>query len=130
MLICSEDIENIMNKREMQPDTDAIYILSPEPHIVDCLMADFERRRYKSAYLVWTSFLHPELQRRITSSRQAMEQRVGFETLMIDYYPRESHLITFRDPWSFPILFHPQCNGLVADHLQSIAQKVTFALFW
>ena len=39
----------------MNQDTDAVYILSPQPHIVDCLMADFERRRYHKAFLIWTS---------------------------------------------------------------------------
>ena len=39
----------------MNPEMDAVYLLSPEPHIIDCLMADFERRRYRKSYLVWTS---------------------------------------------------------------------------
>src|SRR5699024_3646943 len=37
------------------PEMDALYILSPMAHIVDCLMADFERKRYRNARLVWTS---------------------------------------------------------------------------
>ncbi len=102
-----------------------IYLLSPEPHIVDCLMADFERRRYRKTYLVWTALLDPQMRRRLDSSQAAQQQLAGFETLSIDYFPRESHLITFRDPWSFPILYHPACNGLVANHMQTLAQKVT-----
>lgn len=39
----------------MNKDIDAVYILSPLPHIVDCVMADFERRRYKKSFLVWIS---------------------------------------------------------------------------
>lgn len=39
----------------MNKDLDAVYILSPLPHIVDCVMADFERRRYKKSFLVWIS---------------------------------------------------------------------------
>jgi hypothetical protein len=87
-------------------------------------MADFERRRYRKTFLVWTALLDPQMRRRIDTSRQAKEQLAGFETLSIDYFPRESHLITFRDPWSFPILYHPACNNLVRDHLQILAQKV------
>jgi syntaxin-binding protein 1 len=107
----------------MNPDMDAIYLLSPQPHIVDCLMADFERRRYRKAFLVWTALLHPQLRRRLDIP-QAKQQTAGFETLSIDYFPRESHLITFRDPWSFPILYHPQCNNLVREHLELLAQRV------
>jgi syntaxin-binding protein 1 len=108
----------------MNPDMDAIYILSPQPHIVDCLMADFERQRYRKTFLVWTALLDPQMRRRIDTSRRAKEQLAGFETLSIDYFPRETHLITFRDPWSFPILYHPACNNLVRDHMQILAQKV------
>ena len=49
------DIEQIETKRPPNPTTDAVYLLSPLPHIVDCLMADFERRRYRKAHLIWTS---------------------------------------------------------------------------
>lgn len=108
----------------MNPDMDAIYLLSPQSHIVDCLMADFERRRYRKCFLVWTGLLEPQMRRRIDGSRQAQEQLAGFETMSIDFFPRESHLITFRDPWSFPILYHPACSSLVKDHIQLLARKV------
>ncbi|KAI1749914.1 Sec1 family protein [Xylaria castorea] len=119
------NIERIEERREMNPTMDAIYFLSPQPHIVDCLLADIERRRYKRCFLVWTSVLNPQLRRRIDASPIAKQQIAGFETLSIDYFPRESHLITFRDPWSFPILYHPSCNGLVKQHMQDLAQKIT-----
>lgn len=122
----SQDIERIEDKREMNPDMDAIYLLSPQPHIVDCLLADFERRRYRRSFLVWTALLDPQMRRRLDVSKQVQEQMAGFETLSIDYFPRESHLITFRDPWSFPILYHPACNSLVRDHMQILAQKVRY----
>ena len=64
------DIERIEERREMNPDMDAIYILSPLPHIVDCLMADFERRRYRKSFLVWTALLDPQMRRRIDSARR------------------------------------------------------------
>lgn len=42
----------------------------------------------------------------------------------LDYNPRESHLVTFKDPYSFPKLFHPDCNSLVRRHMEDIAEKV------
>lgn len=107
----------------MNPTMDAIYILSPRPHIVECLIADLERRRYRRSFLVWTAVLDPQLRRRIEEPPRR-QQIVGFETLSIDYYARESHLVTFRDPWSFPVLYHPGCNSLVRKHMQDLAQKV------
>jgi syntaxin-binding protein 1 len=122
------DIERIEERREDNQTMDAIYLLSPQPHIVDCLMADFERGRYRKSYLVWTSLLDPQLRRRIDNSQAAQQQLAGFETLSVDYFPRESHLITFRDPWSFPILYHPACNNLVREHMTILAQKVIMVL--
>ncbi|KAI0594060.1 Sec1 family protein [Biscogniauxia sp. FL1348] len=119
------NIERIEERREPNPTMDAIYILSPQPHIVDCFMADVERRRYKRSFLVWTAVLDPQLRRRIDASALAKQQIAGFETLSVDFFPRESHLVTFKDPWSFPILFHPACNGLIRKHMQDLAQKVT-----
>jgi syntaxin-binding protein 1 len=47
-----------------------------------------------------------------------------FKVLNLDYYPRESQVITFRDPWSFPILYHPAASSLVRKHIADLAQKV------
>lgn len=74
---CRIDIERIEEKRDMNPTMDAIYLLSPQPHIVDCVLADFERRRYRRAYLVWTGVLDPQLRRRIDSSPQAQQLLAG-----------------------------------------------------
>ncbi|GAB7356659.1 hypothetical protein MBLNU459_g7376t2 [Dothideomycetes sp. NU459] len=117
-------IEQIEHRRPVNRDVDAIYLLTPQPHIVDCVMADFERRRYRKTNLLWTSLLHPALRDRIDKSTVAREQIVLFRVLNVDFFPRESHLVTFRDPWSFPILFHPMCNNLVRQHMEDIAQKI------
>lgn len=55
------NIELITDRRPMNKDMDVIYILSPQAHIVDCVMADFERRRYRKTYLIWTSCANPPL---------------------------------------------------------------------
>lgn len=119
---------------------DAVYILTPKPHIVDCLMAEFEQRRYRGFFLIWTTctyrrnnggcvslqstVLPPQLKERIDRSQMAREQIRSFRTVHLDYHPQESHLITFKDPWSFPLLYHPECNNLVVGHLEEIAEKV------
>ena len=54
----------------------------------------------------------------------AREQIANFQIMSADYFPRESRLVTFRDPWSFPVLFHPGCNHLIRAHLEGLAQKV------
>ncbi|KAL9615002.1 MAG: hypothetical protein Q9167_000533 [Letrouitia subvulpina] len=118
------DIEQIEERRPMNTKMDAVYLLSPLPHIVDCLLADLEMRRYRRAFLVWISVLQPDLRDRLEKSALAREYIVEANTLNIDFFPRESHLITFRDPWSFPMLFHPACNQLVRQHLDDLAQKI------
>ena len=55
--ILSEKIANIEHIEQRRPtnlDMDAIYFLTPESHIVDCLMADFEHKRYRGTILLWT----------------------------------------------------------------------------
>jgi syntaxin-binding protein 1 len=121
-------IERIEDRREPNPEMDAIYILSPESHIVECLLADFEARRYRSGYLVWTNLIDGTLRRKIDDFPGIRQLRASSKTLFIDFYPRESHLVTFRDPWSFPMLYHPACNALVPKHMQNLAQKVVLPL--
>ena len=118
------NIEQVEHKRSLSRDTDAVYLISPLPYIVDCIMADFERRRYRKCYLIWTSELPHNLKERLDRSQMARQQIAAFRILDIDFFPRESHLITFRDPWSFPVLFRPDCSHLVKDHLDGLAHRI------
>ena len=77
----SPDIERIDHKREPQPDTDAVYFLNPKPHIVDCLMADFDRRRYKGAFLIWTTLPAGPLRERLERSQMAQQHSMPMEYL-------------------------------------------------
>ena len=118
------NIEQIEDRRPMNQQLDTIYILSPLPHIVDCLMADLECKRYNRSFLIWTSLLPSEQRARLDQAAIAGSSIASSRALNIDFYPRESHLITFRDPWSFPTLFHPACNPLVRRHMDELAQKI------
>lgn len=85
--------------------------------------------RYVSVCSLFTVLLTPEvldphLRSRIDRLPTARELIADFRILNIDFFPRESHLITFRDPWSFPVLFHPACNNLIREHLEGLAKKV------
>ncbi|KLJ07133.1 hypothetical protein EMPG_17385 [Blastomyces silverae] len=117
------NVEQIEDRRPMNKDLDALYILSPLSHIVDCVMADFERRRYRKSFLVWISNLDPQLRHRIERSSMARDQIADFRVMNINFFPREAHVAIFRDPWSFPTLFHPACNNLIRPHLDDLAQK-------
>ncbi|KZF23244.1 Sec1 family protein [Xylona heveae TC161] len=118
------NIEQIELKRHVNHDIDAVYLLSSQPHIVDCLLADLDRRRYRKAHVVWTSLLDYQSRERIQTSPATKGQIAQFRELNIDFFPKESHLVTFRDPWSFPVLFHPACNALVKRHLEEVAHKI------
>ena len=54
----------------------------------------------------------------------AQEQIRNLQVVDVGYFPRESNLVLFRDPWSFPVLFHPGCNNLVRQHLSELSQKI------
>ncbi|KAF2019962.1 Sec1-like protein [Aaosphaeria arxii CBS 175.79] len=119
------NIERIEDRRPDQKETDAVYFLTPDPHIVDCVMADFERRKYRGTFLIWTSLPAANLRQRLDNSQMAQQQIRMFKVMSIDFHPRESHLVVFKDPWSFPVLFHPDCNNLVRGHMEDIAEKLT-----
>lgn len=102
----------------------AIYLISPQEYIVEALVADLEKKRYQSAFLIWTDVLDRSMRDRIAGSSGA-RRITGELELPVDYFPRESHLVTFRDPWSFPILYNPDCNDLVKVHMPILARKVT-----
>ncbi|KIV99203.1 uncharacterized protein PV09_09067 [Verruconis gallopava] len=124
--ILNENITNIeiLEQKRQAQDMDAVYILAPLPYVVDCVMADLERGRYRRSWLLWTSIVPPVLRQRIDRSQIAQSQVADFRVINIEYYPRESQLVTFRDPWSFPKLYHPACSNLVPQTIADIAQKV------
>jgi syntaxin-binding protein 1 len=62
--------------------------------------------------------------RRLIMDSPARGFIVGERVLSINFYPRESHLFTLREPTSFFNLFHPECRGLVSSHLKDLAQKI------
>lgn len=118
------NIEQIEDRRQQQTDTDAIYLLSPQPHIVECLKADLSRKRYRRAHLIWTSQLPRPLQDDIFRSESRARAIVESRSLNIDYFPREANVVTFREPWSFHALYHPACDSLVRSHLETLTQKI------
>jgi len=72
--------------------------------------------------IFWKLVPHQPSQERL--DRIARERIRMFKVLQLEFHPRESHLVTFKDPWSFPTLYHPMCNDLVQKHMKEIAQKV------
>ncbi|RMD39814.1 hypothetical protein DV735_g5312, partial [Chaetothyriales sp. CBS 134920] len=118
------NVEQLEDRRASQPDTDAIYLLSPRPHIVEALKADLSRRRYRRAYLIWTTplpkGLHDDLFQPEARARLIAESR----SIDIDFLPRESNIVSFCEPWSFFALFHPSCDSLVKQHLDALTNKI------
>lgn len=88
------------------------------------LIIIFSIREMPGANRLVATVLPSELRAKLDQSALAREQIVRIRALNIDFFPRESHLITFRDPWSFPTLFHPACNQLVQTHMEDLAKKV------
>jgi syntaxin-binding protein 1 len=118
------NIEQLEDRRDTQSGTDAIYFLTPLPHVVETLKADLNRRRYRRAFLVWTSNLPRHLRDELFRSESRQQLIADSRSLDIEFFPRESHLITLREPWSFYALFHPACDSLVKNHLETMTAKI------
>jgi syntaxin-binding protein 1 len=118
------NIEQLEDRRDTQSGTDAIYFLTPIPHVVETLKADLNRRRYRKAFLVWTSNLPRYHRDELFRSESRQQLIADSRSLDIEFFPRESHLITLREPWSFYALFHPACDSLVKNHLDTMTAKI------
>ncbi|KAK5098390.1 syntaxin binding protein 1 [Lithohypha guttulata] len=118
------NVELLEDRREQQPETDAIYLLSPLPHIVEQLKADLSRRRYRRAFLIWTSTLPRFLGQDLFNAESRRQLIASTRDLNIDFYPRESHVVTFRADWSFHVLYNPHCDSMIKAHLDSLTQKI------
>ena len=118
------NIEQIENLRPRNPETDAIYLLSPRQHIVECLKADVRQRRYRRAYLIWTSPLSRALDEAVWKLQAPEGLVVESRSLDIEFYPREPNLVIFREPWSFYNLFHPACDHEVKGHLDNLTHRI------
>ncbi|KAK3487759.1 Sec1-like protein [Neurospora hispaniola] len=114
------NIQEIEEPRDENSGMDAIYILSPRPHIVECLILDLAKGRYRNSTVLWTGILGRELRARLASAPQKIDSR----PLLVDFFPRESHLVSFKDPYSFPILYNPSCEAVAMPHLDALAQKI------
>jgi hypothetical protein len=60
---------------------DAVYIISPKPHIVDCMMAEFDQRRYRGFFLIWTT------------CENAADSGTGAGTDALQYYHHNSRSV-------------------------------------
>ncbi|KAJ2903570.1 uncharacterized protein MKZ38_009623 [Zalerion maritima] len=113
------NIEMVEQKREMNPDMDAVYILHPQDHIADCVVEDIRRRRYKDMILVWIS---PPGE--VLDKIRSTGARIRNENMPLDFFPRESNLVTFREKKSFLQLYHPALDRRVPDHLSTLARRI------
>ena len=86
---------------------------------MECLKADLHQARYRTAILRWTSNLPGSLQNELRR-----EQVADSGSLDIDFVPRESHLVTFNEPWSFLTLFHRECDNLVKAHIDGLVKRI------
>jgi len=62
----------------MNPEMDAIYILSPEPHIVECLLLDLQKRRYRSPKVFFTGVVNSSQSRKLTEAGLSMTTLADF----------------------------------------------------
>lgn len=88
-------------------------------------MSDGTVSHHSAHGLTMSPVLDPQERARLEKLQVARDQIAEFRTLNIDFFPRESHLVTLRDPWSFPVLFHPGCNHLIRGHLEELSRKVS-----
>ncbi|KAF8477371.1 Sec1-like protein [Kalaharituber pfeilii] len=119
-------VQQLEHKRPSVPKFEAVYFVAPEEFSVQCLISDYTRKvpRYGRGHIYWISEPGENLRGMIRNSPAANYVDPRGMVLSIDFYPRESHLFTFREPSSFFTLYHPECRGVVRSHLVELARKI------
>ncbi|RVD84154.1 uncharacterized protein DFL_005919 [Arthrobotrys flagrans] len=120
-------VEELESRRTAHPDMEAVYFLTPKPHILECLLSEFKRQRprHMGGHLVWTSSPSDSMRSRL--ARQAQNSRnwvLSERILPINFHPMESHVFTFRDPKSFHPLYNPKCDALAQREFSETAKKI------
>ncbi|KAI5801708.1 Sec1 family protein [Peziza echinospora] len=118
-------VQELEHKRPPNPKFEAVYFLSPDEYVLRCFISDFDRpvTRYACAHIQWTSDPGEVMQGMLRNS-PAWRYIAGQSVLSIDFFPRESHLFTFREPSSFFSLYHPDCRSVVRNHMVELARKI------
>ncbi|KAF3926534.1 hypothetical protein AA313_de0200363 [Arthrobotrys entomopaga] len=120
-------VDVLEQKRTPHPDMEGIYFLSPEPHILECLLSEFKRPRPRhiGGHIIWTLKPPPKMQERLRNQATRGKNWVLSERVLpIHYHPLESNIFTFQDPKSFYPLYNPKCDDLALAEFAGIAKKI------
>ncbi|KAF3935530.1 hypothetical protein ABW19_dt0201704 [Dactylella cylindrospora] len=122
-------VEEIQQKRTPKSDMEAVYLLTPKPYVLDCLVSEFKRPkpRYMGGHLVWTSSLPDSMRQHLVRQVQESGNRnwiLSERILPINFHPAESHVFTFQDPKSFFPLYHPRCDNLAQREFSETAKRI------
>ncbi|OLL23058.1 Protein transport protein sec1 [Neolecta irregularis DAH-3] len=118
-------VEHVEDQRAGDANFEAIYFVTPRPHIVDCVIADFNRPKplYAAAHLFFISALDDKLFDRLTASKAKPFLRCLTE-IFVDFFPVESHLFSFRENHSFYTLYNPDCRSILDKEVARIANRL------
>ncbi|KAK9467958.1 Sec1-like protein [Lipomyces arxii] len=118
-------IERIEERRQIRGSFEAMYILSPQRHIVNCLLADFVKTptRYSAAHVFFVPKINQHFIDEIYNSPAASYIQTC-EALMIDFFPQQSNIFTFNDSDSLPLFYNPSCMNLVKQEILKVANKL------
>ncbi|KAF8630461.1 hypothetical protein AX15_002910 [Amanita polypyramis BW_CC] len=100
-------IESISNRREPQPDFEAIYLLMPTTQNIDRIIRDFwQRKQYAAAHLFFIEGLSEHLFERLTTS-PADPHLKGLKELFINFSVLEAQTWSLQLPELFFSAYSP-----------------------
>lgn len=117
------NVETLEKVRDRNEDMGAIYLIHPHDYTADCVIDDIRERRYMGAELVWIA-APGQLMEKIRSMTGTTSANVPSHQLLVDFLPRESHVVTFQDKKSFLTLFNPALDDRVQNHVKTLAKRV------
>ncbi|KAK9450882.1 Sec1-like protein [Limtongia smithiae] len=119
-------VQRIEQRRDPRPAFDAIYILSSQKYIVQCLISDFQRQipRYKGGYVYFVPMLDRENYMALQNADNTGYIKDDFKPLLIDYNPIQSNVFSFKYPDALPVYFNQNCFSLVQSQIEKTTKRL------
>ena len=118
-------VESLESKRQPQTSFEAIYILYPHPHILECLVADFNRHqpRYAKPHVFFVSELPEPLFQRLKASPLRPHLQTVTD-LYLDFHAVEDRLFSTGDTEAMQKLYNQSCHSFSKAIVRNTAQKL------
>ncbi|KAK9472996.1 Sec1-like protein, partial [Dipodascopsis tothii] len=118
-------VELITDKRQTRASFEAIYIVTPQQYVVDCIKADFGRSppRYGGVYLFFVPLVDDNITQQLQASAVSPYIRIC-QSLLLDFRPVEAQVVSLDNEAALVKYYNRSCFDLVNLEVMRAARKL------